>query len=234
MFRALQLARFTTTTLFDTDEGIRAALARVPQARPRAVLAAIEDPATEAAYQADRALVAHRGRQPDRVPGQGREHRRRRPLHGAVAALRAPRRAQARGRRLPAGRGLRRRDRQPRPDAGAPRRRPRTSPRSLAAFPYPLTTREVAARHGAAPRGARRRRGRGGADRGRRRRAACGARRSAAARCGTWRDRLPAHDQREGRAGRRGRRGGRRARRAARARALVRSSPSLTASGRAY
>src|SRR4051794_23402122 len=30
-FRALQLARFTTTTLFDTDEGIRSALARVPE-----------------------------------------------------------------------------------------------------------------------------------------------------------------------------------------------------------
>jgi protein-disulfide isomerase-like protein with CxxC motif len=54
-FRALQLARFTTTTLFDTDEGIRAALAHLPQAD--AIVAAIDDPATEAAYQADRAEV---------------------------------------------------------------------------------------------------------------------------------------------------------------------------------
>jgi protein-disulfide isomerase-like protein with CxxC motif len=54
-FRALQLARFTTTTLFDTDEGIRAALAHLPQAD--AILAAIDDPATEAAYQADREEV---------------------------------------------------------------------------------------------------------------------------------------------------------------------------------
>jgi protein-disulfide isomerase-like protein with CxxC motif len=57
VFRALQLARFTTTTLFDTDEGIRAALARAPQVDAGAVIAAIDDPATEAAYQADRALV---------------------------------------------------------------------------------------------------------------------------------------------------------------------------------
>jgi protein-disulfide isomerase-like protein with CxxC motif len=54
-FRALQLARFTTTTLFDTDEGIRAALDGLPQGD--AILAGIDDPATEAAYQADRALV---------------------------------------------------------------------------------------------------------------------------------------------------------------------------------
>jgi protein-disulfide isomerase-like protein with CxxC motif len=56
-FRALQVARFTTTTLFDTDDGIRGALARVPQLDADTVLAAIEDPETEAAYQADRALV---------------------------------------------------------------------------------------------------------------------------------------------------------------------------------
>ena len=57
VFRALQLARFTTTALFDTDEGIRAALARVPSLGADAVLAAIDDPATEEAYQADRALA---------------------------------------------------------------------------------------------------------------------------------------------------------------------------------
>jgi 2-hydroxychromene-2-carboxylate isomerase len=57
VFRALQLARFTTTALFDTDEAIRGALARVPQLDADALLAAIDDAATEAAYQADRALV---------------------------------------------------------------------------------------------------------------------------------------------------------------------------------
>ena len=125
VFRALQLARFTTTTLFDTDEGIRAALAACCRGAD-AILAAIDDPATEEAYQADRAAVRTASGQPDRVPGQGREHGRRRPLHRAVAAVRAPRRAPARGGRLPAGRGLRRRDREPRPDAGPPRRPART------------------------------------------------------------------------------------------------------------
>ena len=44
VFRALQLARFTTTTLFDTDEGIRAALDGLPRAD--VILAAIDDAAT--------------------------------------------------------------------------------------------------------------------------------------------------------------------------------------------
>ena len=56
-FRALQIARFTTTALFDTDDGIRAALAAADGLDADAIVAAIDDPATEAAYQADRALV---------------------------------------------------------------------------------------------------------------------------------------------------------------------------------
>ena len=143
-FRALQLARFTTTALFDTDEGIRAALARVPQAR--------RDRARRDRRPGDRGGLpgrprarAHRGRQPDRVPGQGREHRRRRPLHGAVAALRRT----ATARRLEAG-GY-----QPveaydvviaNLDPTLDRRGARRGRREvLAAFPYALTTREVAA-----------------------------------------------------------------------------------------
>jgi protein-disulfide isomerase-like protein with CxxC motif len=70
VFRALQLARFTTTTLFDTDDGIRAALARVPQVDAGAVLAAIEDPATEEAYQADRALVRTAAGSPTEFQGK--------------------------------------------------------------------------------------------------------------------------------------------------------------------
>jgi protein-disulfide isomerase-like protein with CxxC motif len=69
-FRALQLARFTTTALFDTDAGIRAALARVPQLDTDAVLAAIDDPATEAAYQADRALVRSAAGSPTEFQGK--------------------------------------------------------------------------------------------------------------------------------------------------------------------
>ena len=69
-FRALQLARFTTTVPFDTDDGIRAALARVPQLDADAVLARLEDPATEAAYQADRALVRTAAGSPTEFQGK--------------------------------------------------------------------------------------------------------------------------------------------------------------------
>lgn len=55
VFRALQFTHFTTTALFDTDEGIRTALARVPGLDADLVVAAIDDPRTEEAYQVDRA-----------------------------------------------------------------------------------------------------------------------------------------------------------------------------------
>jgi protein-disulfide isomerase-like protein with CxxC motif len=70
VFRALQLVRFTTTTLFDTDDGIRAALARVPGVDADAVIAGIEDPATEDAYQADRALVRTAAGSPTEFQGK--------------------------------------------------------------------------------------------------------------------------------------------------------------------
>jgi protein-disulfide isomerase-like protein with CxxC motif len=69
-FRALQLARFTTTLLFDTDDGIRAALARAPQVDADAVVAGIDDAATEAAYQADRALVRTAAGSPTEFQGK--------------------------------------------------------------------------------------------------------------------------------------------------------------------
>ena len=69
-FRALQLSRFTTTAAFDTDEAIEAALARVPRLDPAAVVAAIDDPATEAAYQADRALVRSASGSPTEFQGK--------------------------------------------------------------------------------------------------------------------------------------------------------------------
>lgn len=54
-FRALQLAQFTSAALLDTDAGIRGALtAHAPDLDADAVVAALDDPATEAAYQADR------------------------------------------------------------------------------------------------------------------------------------------------------------------------------------
>jgi 2-hydroxychromene-2-carboxylate isomerase len=57
VFRALQFTHFTTTELFDTDEGIRAALARVEGIDADALVAAIDSDEVEAAYQEDRALA---------------------------------------------------------------------------------------------------------------------------------------------------------------------------------
>jgi protein-disulfide isomerase-like protein with CxxC motif len=69
-FRALQLSRFTTTDLFDTDAAIAAALRRVPGLDPEQVIAAIDDPATEAAYQEDRALVRTAAGSPTEFQGK--------------------------------------------------------------------------------------------------------------------------------------------------------------------
>jgi hypothetical protein len=143
-FRALQLARFTTTLLFDTDDGIRAALARFPQLDAEAIVAALDDPATEEAYQADRALVRTAAGSPTEFQGKSAN------TDGAVRYT-APSLifAHADGRRLEAG-GY-----QPveaydvviaNLDTGLERRPPAEDPaEALAAFPYPLTTREVAA-----------------------------------------------------------------------------------------
>jgi len=54
-FRALQFAFFTTTLLLDEDEGIAAALSGVAGIDADAVIAAIDTPAVEEAYQRDRA-----------------------------------------------------------------------------------------------------------------------------------------------------------------------------------
>lgn len=55
VFRALQRAFFTTTLLLDEDEGIAEALRDVPGIDVGAVLAAIDTPEVEEAYQRDRA-----------------------------------------------------------------------------------------------------------------------------------------------------------------------------------
>jgi 2-hydroxychromene-2-carboxylate isomerase len=54
-FRALQFGFFTSTVLLDEDEGIAAALAGVEGIDVPAVIAAIDSPAVEEAYQRDRA-----------------------------------------------------------------------------------------------------------------------------------------------------------------------------------
>ena len=143
-FRALQLARFTTTTLFDTDEGIRSALARVGGLDTDAVVAAIGDEATEAGYQADRALVRTAAGSPTEFQGKSANS------DGAVRYT-APSLTFAHrdGRTLEAG-GF-----QPveaydaviaNLDTGLERRAPADNVAELlAAFPYALTTYEVAA-----------------------------------------------------------------------------------------
>ena len=55
VFRALQVAQFTTTLDLETREGIGAALARVPGLDVPSLLAAVDTPETEAAFSADRA-----------------------------------------------------------------------------------------------------------------------------------------------------------------------------------
>jgi predicted DsbA family dithiol-disulfide isomerase len=54
VLRALQLAWFTTPLLLDQDADIAQALARVPELDVDAVIAAIDDPATVAAYEDDK------------------------------------------------------------------------------------------------------------------------------------------------------------------------------------
>ena len=142
VFRALQLARFTTTTLFDTDEGIRAALDGLPRAD--VILAAIDDAATEEAYQADRAEVRDASGSPTEFQGKAAN------TDGAVRYT-APSLifTHRDGRRLEAG-GY-----QPveaydvviaNLDPTLERRPPAEDVTELlAAFPYALTTREVAA-----------------------------------------------------------------------------------------
>ncbi len=54
-FRALQFGWFTTRMLMDEDANIATALGRVPGLDVPAVMGMLDDPAVEAAYQADRA-----------------------------------------------------------------------------------------------------------------------------------------------------------------------------------
>lgn len=150
-FRALQLARFTTTILFDTDDGIRAALDGLPQAD--AIVAAIDDPATEAAYQADRAEVRTAAGSPTEFQGKAASS------DGAVRYT-APSLilTHADGRRLEAG-GYQTAEAYDVVIANLDPTLERRAPAEdvtevLDTFPYALTTREVAAvmaRHLVAP-----------------------------------------------------------------------------------
>ncbi|HET8949083.1 MAG TPA: hypothetical protein VFN44_01190, partial [Solirubrobacteraceae bacterium] len=57
VFRALQVAQFTTTLDLETTEGIAAALERVPGIDVAALLEAMDSTETETAFAADRALA---------------------------------------------------------------------------------------------------------------------------------------------------------------------------------
>jgi 2-hydroxychromene-2-carboxylate isomerase len=144
VFRALQLARFTTVLLFDTDDGIRAALARVDGLDAAALVASLDDPDVEETYQADRAEVRTAEGSPTAFQGKSAN------TDGAERYT-APSLVfrHADGRVLEAG-GF-----QPieaydvcvaNLDPSLERRPPAEDPvEALREFPYPLTTREVAA-----------------------------------------------------------------------------------------
>jgi 2-hydroxychromene-2-carboxylate isomerase len=145
VFRALQLAQFTTTLLLDTDDGIREALRRLePAIDPGALVAALDDPRVEEAYQADRAAARTAAGSPTEAQGRSAN------TDGAVRYT-APSLVltDAGGRSLEAG-GF-----QPAEaydlvlanlDPALERRAPAEDPLDvLRALPYAPTTREVAA-----------------------------------------------------------------------------------------
>jgi protein-disulfide isomerase-like protein with CxxC motif len=70
VFRALQFTQFCTTELFDTDAGIAAALEQVEGLDGEVILAALDTPATEAAYQADRAAARQAAGGPTEFQGK--------------------------------------------------------------------------------------------------------------------------------------------------------------------
>jgi 2-hydroxychromene-2-carboxylate isomerase len=142
--RALQFAQFTTTGTLDDPETLRSALATVDGLDPAAVVGRIDDPDVMEAYEADRAAARTAAGSPTEFQGRSAN------TDGAVRytapslVFEAPD-----GRRLEAG-GF-----QPLEaydvvianlDPGLERRPPAEDALDvLGAFPYPLTTAEVAA-----------------------------------------------------------------------------------------
>lgn len=70
VFRALQLAQFTTTLLLDTDDGLRTALAGVDGVDADALVAALDDERVERAYQEDRAQARTAAGTPTEAQGR--------------------------------------------------------------------------------------------------------------------------------------------------------------------
>ena len=71
--RALQFGWFTTTLLLDEDDAIERALSVVDGIDPAAVVAAIDDPETVAAYEADKALTRTAEGSPTAAQGKARQ-----------------------------------------------------------------------------------------------------------------------------------------------------------------
>ena len=69
-FRSLQFAWFTTTLLLDEDDGIAQALARVPGIDVDVVIASIDLPEVEEAYQRDRAEARSAAGSPAELQGK--------------------------------------------------------------------------------------------------------------------------------------------------------------------
>lgn len=144
VFRALQFTQFCTTELLDTEAGLTAALARVHGLDAETVLATIDGPVTEAAYQADRARTRTAAGSPTEF--QGRAAQTDGPVRFTAPSLQL---THADGRTLEAG-GF-----QPLEaydlcvanlDVTLTRRPPATQAiEALRAFPGGLTTAEVAA-----------------------------------------------------------------------------------------
>ena len=169
VFRALQIAQFTSTALLDTDAGLREALRRVEdRVDADALIAALDDPAVEAAYQEDRALARTAAGRPIEVQGRAADS-------DGAARYTAPSVIFTE----PGGASLEVGGFQPLEAYDTAlanlaldleRRPPATDVVDvLAALPYAPTTREVAACTSRQPRPGRRRCGGGRADRGRRR-----------------------------------------------------------------
>ena len=142
-FRALQFGWFTTRMLMDEDPNIATALERVPGLDVPAVMAMLDDPAVEAAYQADKAEARTAAGSPTEFQGKAAD------TDGAVRYTAPSLIFRAGDRTLEAG-GF-----QPMEaydvivanldPAGSRRAVPEDRPEEiLAAFPLGLTTQEVA------------------------------------------------------------------------------------------
>ena len=121
VFRALQFQHFTTPARLDDPDALSATLDTVDGLDGRAIVGTLDDRRGARGLRGRPRAGAHRRGDADARPAPDRRDRRPGPLHGAVRALRAPRRAQLRGRRLPAVRELRHGAGEPRARARAPR-----------------------------------------------------------------------------------------------------------------